>query len=208
MKNDYRVGDAKIAIPPTVLFSVLGVIDDVTAVVTMDAKRAEDVVYVLGMTRAELGGSEYYALLGHLGASVPRVDAIVARRLYDVLADAIARGLVASCHDCSDGGLGVALAETAFAGGLGMDIDLRLVPGASDLRDDLTLFSESPSRFVITVHPEDVAAFEASLQGLAWAAVGHVTGAGAFRVIGRSGAPIIAADIDRLKAAWQKPLNW
>jgi phosphoribosylformylglycinamidine synthase subunit PurSL len=147
-------------------------------------------------------------LLGHLGASVPRVDATVARCLYEALADAIAKGLVASCHDCSDGGLGVALAETAFAGGLGMDIDLRPVPGASDLRDDLTLFSESPSRFVITVHPEDVAAFEATLQGLAWAAVGQVNEMGTFRVIGRSGAFIIETDISRLKAAWQKPLNW
>ena len=172
MKNDYRVGDTKISIPPTVLFSVLGVIDDVTKVVTMDAKQPGDVVYVLGMTRAELGGSEYYALLGHLGDSVPRVDAAGARRLYEALSAAMAEGLVASCHDCSDGGLGVALAETAFAGGLGMDVDLRLVPGASDLRDDVTLFSETPSRFVVTVHAEHVAAFEATLQGLPWAAVG------------------------------------
>jgi len=160
------------------------------------------------MTRAELGGSEYYALLGHLGKSVPRVDPVAARRLYEALSSTMAQGLVASCHDCSDGGLGVALAETAFAGGLGMDIDLRAVPSVSDLRDDLTLFSESPSRFVVTVHPEDVAAFEVNLQGLPWAAVGRVTETGAFRVVGRSGAPIIAADISRLKAAWQKPLDW
>jgi phosphoribosylformylglycinamidine synthase len=70
------------------------------------------------------------------------------------------------------------------------------------------LFSESPSRFVVTVHPEDVAAFEADLQGLPWAAVGLVTETGVFRVVGRSGAPIIEADIGRLKAAWQKPLDW
>jgi phosphoribosylformylglycinamidine synthase len=102
----------------------------------------------------------------------------------------------------------VALAETAFAGGLGMDIDLRLVPRVSDLRDDVTLFSESASRFVITVHPEDVAALEAIVQGLPWAAVGRVTGTDMFGVVGRSGALIIEADIDRLKAAWQRPLNW
>jgi phosphoribosylformylglycinamidine synthase len=121
MKNDYRVGDTKISIPPTVLFSVLGVLDDVTKVVTMDAKRSGDVVYVLGVTRAELGGSEYYALFGHLGNSVPRVDATAARHLYEALSTAIGGDLVASCHDCSDGGLAVALAETAFAGGFGMD---------------------------------------------------------------------------------------
>ena len=208
MKNDYRVGDAKISIPPTVLFSVLGIIEDVTTAVTMDAKRAGDVVYVLGMTRTELGGSEYYALLGHLGKSVPRVDAQAARRLYEVLSTAMNRGLVASCHDCSDGGLGVALAETAFAGDLGMAIDLRLVPRVSELRDDITLFSESASRFVITVHAEDMTAFEAMLPGVPWAAVGRVTGAGKFEVLGRSGGPIIEVELDRLKAAWQKPLNW
>ena len=120
----------------------------------------------------------------------------------------MARGLVASCHDCSDGGLGVALAETAFAGGLGMEIDLRLVPCDSDWRDDVTLFSESASRFVITVQAEDVAAFEATLQGLPWAAVGRVTETGRFRVVGGSGVLIIEVEIDRLKATWQKPLNW
>jgi phosphoribosylformylglycinamidine synthase subunit PurSL len=208
MKNDYRVGDTKISIPPTVLFSVLGVIDDVSKVVTMDAKRPGDVVYVLGVTRAELGGSEYYALLGHLGNSVPRVDAVGARCLYEALTDAMGRGLVASCHDCSDGGLGVALAETAFAGGWGMNIELGLVPGSVDLRDDLTLFSESPSRFVVSVHPEYASAFETTLQGLPWAAVGTVTETGVFRVFGRSGALLIEAGIDRLKAAWQQPLNW
>jgi phosphoribosylformylglycinamidine synthase len=208
MKNDYRVGDAKISIPPTLLFSVLGVIEDVTTVVTMDAKRPGDIVYILGVTGAELGGSEYYARLGYIGTSVPRVDAAAARRLYEALAHAIAAGLVASCHDCSDGGLGVALAETAFAGGLGMAIDLRRVPRSGDLRDDITLFAESASRFVTTVHPEHATAFEAALQGLPWAAVGCVTEAGTLEVVGRSGALIIRAEIERLQAAWQQPLNW
>jgi phosphoribosylformylglycinamidine synthase subunit PurSL len=208
MKNDYRVGDTKISIPPTVLFSAIGVIDDVTQVVTMDAKQPGDVVYVLGMTRAELGGSEYYALLGHLGNSVPRVDASAARHLYEALSTAIARRLVASCHDCSDGGLGVALAETAFAGGFGMDIDLRAVPRTSDLRDDVLLFSESPSRFVVTVHAENAPAFEATLAGLPCAALGVVTETRVFRVLGQAGAVLIDAGIEQLKVAWQRPLNW
>jgi phosphoribosylformylglycinamidine synthase subunit PurSL len=208
MKNDYRVGDTKISIPPTVLFSALGVIDDVTKVVTMDAKHPGDVVYVLGETRAELGGSEYYAWLGQLGNSVPRVDATAARRLYEALSTAIASGLVRSCHDCADGGLGVALAETAFAGGFGMHIDLRQVPGAGDLRDDVVLFSESPSRFVVTVRAGDAAVFETAMMGLPCAAVGVVTDAGVFQVVGRSGASIIEASIERPKAAWQRPLNW
>jgi phosphoribosylformylglycinamidine synthase subunit PurSL len=208
MKNDYRMGETKISIPPTVLFSVLGVIDDVTKVVTMDAKRPGDMVYVLGATRHELGGSEYYDLLGHLGNHVPRVDAATARRLYEALSAAMAQGLVASCHDCSDGGLGVALAETAFAGGFGLQVDLRCVPGANELRDDVTLFSETPSRFVVTVRAQHMAAFETFLQGLSWAAVGQVTDTPAIQVVGRSGALLIDAGIERLKAAWQAPLNW
>jgi phosphoribosylformylglycinamidine synthase len=208
MKNDYRVGETKISIPPTVLFSVVGVIDDVTTAVTMDAKRPQDVVYVLGTTRTELGGSEYYALLGHLGSRVPRVDAVAARPLYEALSAASARGLVASCHDCSDGGLGVALAETAFAGGLGLDIDLRCVPGANDLREDVTLFSESQSRFVVTVHAEHVSAFESTMAGLPYAAVGQVTEVERLHVLGRSGTPIIDVGLECLKVAWQRPLNW
>jgi phosphoribosylformylglycinamidine synthase len=208
MKNDYRVGDTRLSIPPTVLFSAVGVIDDVTKVVTMDAKRPGDVVYVLGVTRAELGGSEYYALQRQLGSSVPHVDAAAARRLYGALATAVARGLVASCHDCADGGLGVALAETAFAGGFGMHVDLRAVPRMGALRDDVLLFSESPSRFVVTVRAENAAAFEATLAGLPCAALGMVTDTGVFRALGQSGAVLIEAGIERLKVAWQQPLNW
>jgi phosphoribosylformylglycinamidine synthase len=208
MKNDYRVGDTKISIPPTVLFSALGIIDDVMHVVTMDAKRPGDRVYVLGMTHAELGGSEYYDLLGHLGRHVPYVAATAARQLYEALSAAMADGFVASCHDCSDGGLGVALAETAFAGGLGMDIQLAAVPRVSDLRDDLLLFSESASRFVVTVHPEQAPAFEATMDGLPCAAVGQITETGRFRVRGQSGIGLIEAGIERLKADWQQPLHW
>lgn len=208
MKNDYRVGDIKISIPPTLLFSALGVIDDVTRVVTMDAKRPGDLVYVLGVTRAELGGSEYYALRGHLGSSVPHVDAKAARALYEALSTAIREGLVASCHDCSDGGLGVALAETAFAGGFGMDVDLRHVPGVGGLRDDSILFSESQSRFVVTVSEEHAALFETVLGGGPYAAIGRVTETSIFSVVGGSGKQIVEAGIERLKAAWQRPLDW
>ena len=159
MKNDYLIGTTKISIPPTVLFSVVSVIPDVRKCVTMDAKRADDLVYVLGDTRPELGASEYYALHGFIGNQVPRVDAQKAKRIYEALSGAIRKGLVASCHDCSDGGLGIALAEVAFAGGLGMEVDLRRVPATGVDRNDLLLFSESQSRFVVTVHPENRSGF-------------------------------------------------
>jgi phosphoribosylformylglycinamidine synthase len=123
MKNDYLIGTTKISIPPTVLFSAMGKIDDARKAVTMDAKRPGDLVYIFGETLNELGGSEYYAMKGYIGNNVPRVDAARAKELYRRLNKSTEEGLVASCHDCSDGGIGVALAETAFAGGLGMEID-------------------------------------------------------------------------------------
>ena len=207
MKNDYQIGDTKISIPPTVLFSVIGKIDDVRRAVTMDAKRAGDLVYLLGETRDELGASEYYDMLGELGAHVPKVDAPSALERYRTLNAAQSEGLIASCHDLSDGGLGVALAETAFAGGLGMDIDLRNVATDGNLRDDAILFSESQSRLLVTVRPGNRERFEALFAGQAFSRVGEVTSGQELRIIGLKGEPLVCADINDLKEAWQGPLR-
>jgi phosphoribosylformylglycinamidine synthase len=208
MKNDYLIGSTKISIPPTILFSVVSVIPDVRKCVTMDAKRAGDLVYVLGETRAELGASEYYALHGFIGNQVPRVDAQKARKLYEALGVAMGKGWVASCHDCSDGGLGVALAEAAFAGGLGMEVDLRKVPASGVDRNDTLLFSESQSRFVVTIRPEDRESFEDCLQGNVFSPVGRVVAGKDFIIRGLQGTPLVRADIHELKEAWKKPLMW
>jgi phosphoribosylformylglycinamidine synthase len=208
MKNDYLIGPTKISIPPTVLFSVVSVVPDVRKCVTMDAKRAGDLVYVLGETRAELGASEYYALHGFVGNQVPRVDAQKARKLYEALSAAMEKGLVASCHDCSDGGLGVALAEAAFAGALGMEIDLRRVPVSGLDRNDFILFSESQSRFVVTVHPEHQKSFEDCLQGNVFFPVGKVVAGKDLIIQGLQGTPLVRAAIDELREAWKKPLMW
>jgi phosphoribosylformylglycinamidine synthase len=208
MKNDYLIGATKISIPPTVLFSAVSVVPDVRRCVTMDAKRPGDVVYVLGETKDELGGSEYLALRRFLGNQVPRVDSQKAKRLYEALSLAIQKGLVASCHDCSDGGLGVALAETAFAGALGMEVHLRKVPASGVNRNDSLLFSESQSRFVVTVHPENQSAFEDYLRGNVFAEAGQVVGGGAFTVFGLNGKAVVQADIFELKESWQRPLRF
>jgi len=128
MKNDYQIEDTKISIPPTLLFSTIGKMDDVRKAMTMDAKAAGHLIYVLGDTYPELGGSEWFAMNGWVGNEVPKVDAERAKKLYSALSRAIDAGVVASCHDCSDGGLAVALAETAFSGGFGMAVDLACVP--------------------------------------------------------------------------------
>jgi phosphoribosylformylglycinamidine synthase len=207
MKNDYLIGNTKISIPPTVLFSAMGKIDDARKAVTMDAKRPGDLVYILGETSNELGGSEYYAMWGYIGNKVPKVDAGKAKELYRRLNKATEEGFIASCHDCSDGGLGVALAETAFAGGLGMEIDLREAPANGVDRDNLLLFSETQSRFVVTISPDKKDAFEEVFGGMVYGLLGEVTSAAVFRVIGLSGKEIIRADIQDLKEAWKRPLG-
>ncbi len=208
MKNDYMIGDVKISIPPTLLFSALGLMEDVRKAVTMDAKRPGDLVYVLGKTRAELGGSEWFARHGFVGNGVPQVRVEEAKPLYEALSGAIDRGLVASCHDCSDGGLGAALAETAFAGGLGLDVSLSEIPAEGCGREDDLLFSESASRFVVTVAPRSQEAFEKALAGCVFGRIGAVTEAPVLRVEGLSGKLVIEEPIAELKKAWRQPLSF
>ncbi|HQB29216.1 MAG TPA: AIR synthase-related protein [Syntrophales bacterium] len=206
MKNDYIIGDTKISIPPTLLFSVIGRIADVRAAVTMDAKKDGDLVYAVGMTKPELGGSEWYACHGIVGKSVPVVDGPRAKALYDALSGAIRAGCVASCHDCSDGGLAVALVETAFAGDLGVEVDLARVPAEGIGREDFLLFSESQSRFVVTVSPARREDFEKAMKGHVFASIGVVTADRMFRVRGAGGEMRIEEGIDDLRKAWQEPL--
>jgi len=205
MKNDYQIGEVKISIPPTLLFSTLGKMEDVRKAVTMDVKRPGDLVYILGKTFRELGASEWYALHHAVGNGVPKVDAKTAKIRYEALHRAIMAGLVASCHDCSDGGLGVALAETAFAGGLGLTADLKAVPAEGIERNDELLFSESQSRFVVTVSPANREAFEALFTDDC-ARIGTVIPEGVLRIDGLGGKRIIEEELAALKAAWQRPL--
>ncbi len=207
MKNDYQIGGKKISIPPTVLFSTIGKIEDVRKAVTMDVKRSDDRVYVLGITKDELGGSEYFASMGYTGNDVPKVDAASAKRLYSALEKAISEGVVASCHDCSDGGLAVALAESAFSGGLGMTIELTKAPVENIKRADTILFSESQSRFVVTVMPENVKKFEEIMKGNVFADVGVVSWQKDFTIMDGDKV-ILSSGIDELKEAWQKTLRW
>ena len=179
--------------------------------VTMDFKRPGDLVYVLGESRVELGGTEYYALLGGVGRGVPRVDPQRSRATFAALHRAMARGLVASCHDLSDGGLGVALAESAIAGELGARIDLRLVAGAGRFeRDDLLLFSESQGRFVVTVRPEDRAEFAEALREIPHAFVGEVLPERVLRIesLEEGKGEVVTLEIERLRRAWKEPLAW
>ncbi len=207
MKNDATIGGVKISIPPTLLFSLIARIPDVRKAVTMDVKRPGDLVYVLGTTYPELGASEYFRSKGFTGNSIPKVRIEEAAQMYKRLADATSRGLVASCHDCSDGGLAVCLAEKAFSGSLGMEIDLSMVPSEGVDRLDYLLFSESQSRFVLTASPENKSALEECLSGSPFSLVGEVTGSQEL-IMSFDGKIVASERLKDLKEAWQKPLRW
>ena len=135
MKNDSTRGGRKISIPPTVLFSTIARIDDVSHAVSLDAKFAGDVVYVLGETKPELGGSEYYAMLDAVGNNVPKVDIPKASKLYHALAEVIKADIPSSIISPALGGLAIAAAKSAIGGRLGMTIDLDKLAGIENLKD-------------------------------------------------------------------------
>jgi Phosphoribosylformylglycinamidine (FGAM) synthase, synthetase domain len=206
MKNDYRVGDRQIAIPPTLLVSVLGQMRDASKAVTLDAKRPGHLVYVVGTTGHHLGGSEYAAELGWTGETVPVVDHKENEERYRRIHAGIEQGLVASCHDCSDGGLAVALAETALAGDLGMEIDLGTVPREELHHNDVILFSESAGRFVVTVSPRFTESWESLMADQEMALVGYVTDAPRLRIKGVVGGVVVDEPLEALRAAWKSTL--
>jgi phosphoribosylformylglycinamidine synthase len=164
----------KRAVPPTLLVSSLGIVPDARQAVTMDLKAAGNLLYVIGDTEAELGGSLYHRLHGGLGSSVPapRPEAIGAMR---ALHRAMRAGWVLACHDCSEGGLAVAAAEMALAGRLGLELNLVSLPCPTGIgRDDLLLFSESSGRFLVEVAPGNSVSFEAELVGYPLACLGRI----------------------------------
>jgi phosphoribosylformylglycinamidine synthase len=175
----------------------------------MDLKSAGDRLYVVGATYDELAGSEYCAWLGASGRRVPEVRAESARTAMARLSEAIAAGLVTSCHDMSEGGLGVAVAEMAFAGNLGAELDLSAVPLGEEIdRNDIILFSESNSRFVVEVAASHAGEFEARMAGVPCVCVGRVTDGRELQVTGLESETVLLVGVDELKAAWKRPLDW
>jgi phosphoribosylformylglycinamidine synthase len=209
LNNEFQYQGKTISIPHTLLISAVSVMEDTDCAVSMDFKQTGDLVYIVGTTQNELGGSEYFRSRGFIGNSVPEVNPHRAKELMDRLSYATEKGLVRACHDCSDGGIGVAIAEMAFAGGLGASINLKTIPlGEPVDRDDLILFSESNSRFLVEVAPENQADFEEIMDGASLSNIGQVTESEVLEIYGLNGSRIINKSISELKEAWQKPIRW
>ena len=206
--NEYAVHGKSTAIPGTLLISALAVMEDTSKAVSMYAKEAHDLVYIVGETFEELGGGHYYDLAGYIGNNVPKVAAQKAKANFNALSKAATFGLIKAMHDCSDGGLAVAAAEMSFAGGLGMDLFLSQVPYQGTGRNDHILFSESNSRLIVEIEKKHQKKFEAVLKNIPHGLVGCINVKKEFRVYGLDGKICLKSPIATLKEAWQKPLRW
>ncbi|BBO72551.1 phosphoribosylformylglycinamidine synthase subunit PurL [Desulfosarcina alkanivorans] len=203
-----RYGEShKVSALETLQFSVAGVIEDVGQCLTMDAKVPGDLVYVVGLTRNELGGSEYYELFGELGLNVPVVDPDGFAVCYRLMAEAVRKGLLASCHGIYRGGLAVHLALVAMAGETGLAVNLKRVPSDGIDRDDTLLFSESAGRFIVTVAPENRDAFDRLMAGQTAACVGRVTRTPQLKIDGMHGKCIAELTVEQMKSAWKGPFG-
>lgn len=197
-----------VAIPSSLLISAIGQIADVATCVTMDLKKADNLLYLIGLTKNELGGSHFAVVNKLTGGSVPRVDLKQAPKIFRAVHESIRSKTVRSCHDLSEGGLAVAAAEMAFAGGLGVKLDLsKVVHIENCTTPGQILFSESATRFLVEVEPEKAVAFEACFAGLPVAKIGTVTASDRVQ-IANGNAPLIDVANSELKATWQKPLAW
>jgi len=199
MKNDFKSGDIKISVPPTILYSMVAKIDDVRDTVTSDFKADGDLIYILGETYNELGASEFYKLFGELGKNVPKVRKENADRLYKKIMKTNDLALIASCHDLSDGGLATAITECSFTDNFGADIELGTL---SDIGVNAAFFAESHSRFIVSVDPDNKERFEEILTEDAFY-LGKVTSDDRL-IIKSYGKNLIDLSTNDLQSAWEK----
>ena len=212
-----------VAIPSTLLITALGQIAHVEQAVTMDLKAPGNKLCLVGITHEELGGSHYHLVNSMTGGSVPRVDTDTAVRTFKAMHSAIQQGSVRSCHDLSEGGLAVAAAEMAFAGGIGAKIHLTDVAVPDKTEDEASpgfslgnvdsaaalLFSESNTRFLVEVEESQAASFAKALddQNVPYTCVGETTDDDRLTILGNHERPVVSESLAELKASWQAPLG-
>jgi len=202
MKNDYYSGEHKYSILPTLLVTVVGKLSDIKHASSTEFKKPGDMIYVLGTTRDELGGSEFYRLCGGIGNTPPQLRIEENMPLYKALSEAMEEGLIASAHDVSEGGLAVAFAESAIGFGFGADLDMAQISAEVE-KGEALLFAESAGRFIVSVSPEKAERFDIVMKGTACKRAGRVRGDKRF--IMRYGDDIIVNEtVDDLSKAYNK----
>jgi phosphoribosylformylglycinamidine synthase II len=195
-------------VTPTLLITAIGIMPDIRKAVSMELKQPGNLIYLVGKTYPELGGSRYYQLKGFTGRTVPRVRIEQARKTMELMTKAIDSGYIRSCHDLSDGGLAAASAEMAFSSGQGVELQLKNVPRAKEIRrNDFLLFSESNSRFLMEITEKHREGFEALMKDSVCAEIGRVKKEDSLSVYGLNGEKIVDADLPALRRSWKSTLG-
>ena len=183
------------AVYPTPVIGMVGLIHDLAHITTQPFKSSGDLIYVIGEAMPEFGGSELQKLLdGAISGPAPAIDLAVEQKRQQQLLKAIQTGLVASAHDLSEGGLAVAAAEALFGTGLGAELTV-------DGCEVSALFSETQSRFLVSVRPKQQAAFEEMVEEAVF--TGRVTGGDRLTIKNTSGKLLVNEDIQELTAVWK-----
>ncbi len=232
MKNDCTLGGRRLSVRPTLLVTLMGIVPDARKSISTDFLAAGDLIYILGGTNGELGGSAYERLALRMAAAgrgagtpvggsiyqptsfgeCPDVDLEESLALYRAFFAAAGGRLIRSAHDISEGGLAAAIAESCLGGRLGAEIRLDNLPGKA-FRQGLSgaldlarlLFSESPGRFIVSVGSGDRERFETSMAGRVFMRLGHTTAEGAVR-FALDGKTVLEAELGDIERAFKTPI--
>ena len=186
---------------PTATLLGVGIIDDIRQAVTSDLKGKGNLLYLVGATGPEMGGSAYYRINGNCSPKVPDVDIDILKASMDAMLSAMAEGFVKSCHDLSDGGLGVAISEMCIGGQVGANLDLGKM---GQLRGDAKLFSESNTRWLVEIEPSKAPMFESLFGELELLKIGE-TGGDKLTIIDNE-SQFLELNISDLENAWKNTL--
>jgi len=195
----------KSSVPPTPEIMGIGIVEDIRKCVTTDFKKKGNFVYLIGTeTKKEMGGSEYYKIMGIEGGRVPRTDADILKKSINGILSSISKEYIASCHDISEGGLAVCLAEMAIGGGIGVSVDVSKV--GKNLRPDFKIFSESNTRWVAEIKKERQKDFEKILKNkkVFYVLIGEVKGKNL--VIKDNKKNVVELEIKTLTECWKNPI--
>lgn len=206
--NYFETEEGPVNIPVTFLCSGFGVVEDAEHVRGASLRRNDSVLFLVGNTEDELGGSVYARLKGISGARVPQTDCAANFAVYkQYYEQALTKGLVLSAHDLSEGGLAVAAAEMAFSGKGGITLDLDALPSVGSWKSlAVPCFGESTGRFLVEVDADLAGEFEQAMAGTPCARVGQATDDGLLTLCA-GGKVVLQAPVAELKSLWKNGLT-
>lgn len=221
MKNDFDDGKIRLSIPPTLLVSCMGKINDLDKCLSMEFKNEGDLIYIVSAASIGLTASLISEILDWTSTeSLPQLDEAKANQMYRCLHEAIQKGLLKSAHDLSEGGLGVALAESSIGSGLGARIlSHRMASAAAACiqdadpltkelmtRLDFALFAEGPARILVSIDPKDQKEWEEHMKAFSCIELGKVSGRPELEFVNSDAQELFTVPVSELVSAWESML--